>query len=289
VKIRLHLTRPEFLESLKLSPEEEKEMIDYETRLEMFQYSAFESRGVKRGHVIIDAGTGDQATLAFVLSMIVEKDGMVVAVDKLSSALISSKDIIGFRSKYSETPYSSIISLLRTDLRKLGIRPKSVDMTASWNLLCFIERKHWNEAVEELLRALKLGGKVIVLERLVEHRCLNKAQRLYSSVIKVLDRIERDFGVKPWFVRWKELLQFLNDYGPDEIKILYPTEPIIIPKPECKWFVQLMRSKLDSKKAFMEPEELQKIEKTIDDLELKLLNCQVENPPYFIGVLTRTS
>lgn len=281
------MDRPEFLKSLRLPSEEEKEMIDYETHLEMFKYSAFKSRGVKRGDTVIDAGTGDQASLAFVLSMLVEKEGVVIAIDKLSSALASSKQIVGLRTKSSETPNGSIISLLRSDLRKLGIRLHSVDAVASWNLLCFIKRKDWSEVINELFRALKPGGKLIILERLVDHEYLNKAQRLYSEVIKVLDRIDRSFGGKPWFVRWKDFSQFSETFELDEIKILYTEEPIVIPKPECKWFVHLMRSGLDSKKALLEPKESERIKKRMDNLEFRLLNCHVENPPYFIGVLTK--
>jgi len=144
-----------------------------------------EKLNLKAGMVVADLGCGTSGHFALPSSAIVGGDGKVYAVDIVRSALSG----VGSRAKLEN---ATNIDLVWADIEVLGAT-KIKDETCDFVYLINVHAK--NGMVQEALRILKIGGKLLIMDWKAAQTPFGPPSTSRVSKVDVKNRL-KDFKMK---------------------------------------------------------------------------------------------
>ncbi len=122
--------------------------------------------GIKDGDVFLDAGCGD-GFISIRASSYVGNKGKVYAVD------IYEKSIDELKKEIGDKRITNIESIVADITEKIPIPDNSVDICLLANVMHgFVENGELDKAMQEILRVLKPGGRVAVVEFKKPHKII---------------------------------------------------------------------------------------------------------------------
>lgn len=157
--------------------------------------------GIRRGEVFLDAGCGD-GFISIVASGYVGNEGRVYALD------VYEKSIEELREEIRKKGIQNIEPIVADVTDKIPLPENSIDICLLANVLHgFVENNELDRAMREIVRVLKLGGRLAIVE-------FKKPGRIFK-VGEVWKNIKLYFVGPPLNVRLspEETGQYLKKYG----------------------------------------------------------------------------
>ena len=184
--------------------------------------------GLKPGHIVMDAGTGEDAHFARVLAAFVKPFGKVVAIDNCPEKL--NKAIKFIKSDKLE----KVIELRKDDLRNLTFPNNFFNLVAGYNVLPYINRKEWSRVMSEMLRVTKFGGKVLLIEKLPEpeNRSQLNTLRIHNIYCKIFEYI--GLRTVEWYPEPRKIMRLPYDIAYETVK---PQISLLVKTPLSKAMV----------------------------------------------------
>lgn len=168
--------------------------------------------------VILEAGCGSgQLTIPFVKEIVEVKEiFMLVALDL--SAGPYKGDLAILREKTQKNRFRSLASIVRGDVRNIGLHNKSVDLIVSNELFCDLDKNGLEDALQEFYRILKPGGHMIHGELVPVPE--NEAQKLFIEADAY--SLETSLPKPDWFSPFSdEVAALMHKIGFRNISVEY--------------------------------------------------------------------